>query len=87
MPYVGEGSSRESFVDLPDPRAGSRLGAPPARGCGCTARPRPASTALGPQLRAYIVSTFPNFLTDWSLTFLGSGIEVGIKQLQAQLSA
>jgi hypothetical protein len=51
------------------------------------ARVGTAITALGPQLRAYILSTFPNFLTDWSLTFLSSGIEVGIKQLQAQLSA
>ena len=46
-----------------------------------------AITALDPQLRAYIAGTFPNFLADWSLTFLGSGIEVGIKQLRAQLTA
>ena len=46
-----------------------------------------AIASLSPQLRAYITATFPKFLTDWSLTFLGSGIEVGIKQLQAELTA
>jgi hypothetical protein len=39
------------------------------------------------QAAAVLVSTFPKFLTDWSHTFLGSGIEVGINQLQAQLAA
>jgi hypothetical protein len=54
---------------------------------GDLAAARLAIQTLLPVLRLYVRTSFPKFLDDWSMTFLGSGIEGDVKQLRVLLES